>query len=423
MQFHLVLVYLPFVENLVYQQQQALRIAVDGVNILQTLLVGNARLQFLQRTHDECQRRTDIVCGIDQEPHLRLLQHLLVPALYHHEGEGGSHHDQQEIDQISQWRSVPWLFHPNRNGLGLFRVDTIAERPYLNDIFPRFHLVERDSVCSFVEREPVVTPVDTILESDVVRVLEGKQRELHRERILVVGHGEIVFHGTTALSVNNQVRQEHIPHLHITVLHITGVEGRNTIVCAKTNHSIGGLEHCAQHIFLIVQSVTIDMSYPFLGLTAVLPDTHRRAHPDVFLTVGNNAVDEFVVQRIRMWEAVNLVLDPVEDKETCIRSNQDIPLSLFTERITLNTCQHFVPAVLLETARLGIHTCDSIGASDPQKTVSVDEQSPYPVVRQTAQLSSILVHAVNGAFPRVGVIDNQSFTIVAYIHRSLPVIR
>ena len=124
-----------------------------------------------------------------------------------------------------------------------------------------------------------------------------------------------------------------------------------------------------------------------------------------------------------MWETVNLVLDPVEDEESCIRSNQDIPLSLFAERITLNTCQHFVPAILLETARLGIHTCDSIGASDPQQTVPVDEQSPYPVVRQTAQLSSILVHAVNGAFPRVGVINNQSFTIVAYIHRSLPVIR
>ena len=192
------------------------------------------------------------MCGIDQEPHLRLLQHLLVPALNHHEGEGSSSQDQQEIDQIGQGRSIPRLFHPHRNGLGLFRVDTIAKCPYLDDIFPRFHLVERDGIRSFVEREPVVTPVDTILERDVIRVLEGKQRELHDERILVVGHGEIVFHGTTALPVNNQVRQEHIPHLHITVLHIAGVEGRNTVVCAKTNHSIGGLEHCAQYIFLII---------------------------------------------------------------------------------------------------------------------------------------------------------------------------
>ena len=164
------------------------------------------------------------------------------------------------------------------------------------------------------------------------------------------------------------------------------------------------------------------MPNPFLCLTAVLPDTHRRAHPDVLFAVGNNSVDEFVVQRIRMREAVNLVLDTVEDIESCIRTDQDIALSLFTESITLNTWQSFVPAILLETARFGVHTRDSIGASDPQQTVPVDEQSPYPVVRQTAQLSSVLVHAVNGAFPCVGVIDNQSFTIVADIHRSLPVV-
>ena len=123
-----------------------------------------------------------------------------------------------------------------------------------------------------------------------------------------------------------------------------------------------------------------------------------------------------------MWEAVDLVLDPVENKKTGIRTDQDIPLSLLTESITLHTSQSFVPSILFETACFGVHTRDSIGASDPQQTVPVDEQSPYPVVRQTAQLSSILVHAVNGAFPCVGVIDNQSFTIVADIHRSLPVV-
>ena len=69
-QFHLVLVNLALVENLVHQQHQSLGITVDGLDVFQALFVVDALLQFLQRPHDERQRRADVVGGVDEELHL-----------------------------------------------------------------------------------------------------------------------------------------------------------------------------------------------------------------------------------------------------------------------------------------------------------------------------------------------------------------
>ena len=48
-QMHLVLVDLPLIEDLVYEQEQALGIAIDRLYILLILLIGNLGLQFVQR--------------------------------------------------------------------------------------------------------------------------------------------------------------------------------------------------------------------------------------------------------------------------------------------------------------------------------------------------------------------------------------
>ena len=53
---HLVLVNLALVQDLVYQEKQALRIAVDGVQVLLALCICQASFQLVERSHDECQR-------------------------------------------------------------------------------------------------------------------------------------------------------------------------------------------------------------------------------------------------------------------------------------------------------------------------------------------------------------------------------
>lgn len=50
-------------------------VALYGLYIpLVLLILRNILFQLLQRTHDKRQRRLDIVCGVDEEAHLRFLQ-------------------------------------------------------------------------------------------------------------------------------------------------------------------------------------------------------------------------------------------------------------------------------------------------------------------------------------------------------------
>ena len=83
MQMHLLLVNLTDIQNLVHKVEDTLRVTLDGVKrCLQLLAIGRCLfctqgLQLLQRTHDECQRRTDVVGGIDEELHLLLVKTLI----------------------------------------------------------------------------------------------------------------------------------------------------------------------------------------------------------------------------------------------------------------------------------------------------------------------------------------------------------
>ena len=55
-QMHLVLVYLSLVEYLVHQKQQALGVAVDGIDILFAFGIRDSCLQLVERSHNQCQR-------------------------------------------------------------------------------------------------------------------------------------------------------------------------------------------------------------------------------------------------------------------------------------------------------------------------------------------------------------------------------
>ena len=79
MEVHLVLVYLPLVQNLIDKDEQPVGIALDGLYITLALVIrGNMLLEFLQRTYNKCQWRLYVVCGIYEETHLRLFQFCLL---------------------------------------------------------------------------------------------------------------------------------------------------------------------------------------------------------------------------------------------------------------------------------------------------------------------------------------------------------
>ena len=72
---HLVLVDFPFVENLVDKDEQPVGVVVDGADVFLALLVaGKTGLEAVEGSDDERQRRFDVVGGINEEPHFRLLE-------------------------------------------------------------------------------------------------------------------------------------------------------------------------------------------------------------------------------------------------------------------------------------------------------------------------------------------------------------
>ena len=74
LQLHLLAVHLTDIKYLVHQILHALGVMLDGLQLVGYLWVEVALQQFVQRTHDERQRRADIVGGVDEELHLILVQ-------------------------------------------------------------------------------------------------------------------------------------------------------------------------------------------------------------------------------------------------------------------------------------------------------------------------------------------------------------
>ena len=85
---HLVLVNLPFVEDLVDEEQQPLRISVDRLHICLTVLIVYHVFQLRQRTKDEGQWGTDVMRRVHQELHLLITQlHPLHPSVVQEDGD------------------------------------------------------------------------------------------------------------------------------------------------------------------------------------------------------------------------------------------------------------------------------------------------------------------------------------------------
>ena len=193
-QVHLVLVDFPFVEDLVDKEQQPLGVAVHGVDVLYALGVSDFLPQFFQRPEDEGERRAYVVGGVDEEAHLLLLCLLLAFALHLPVDEEHDGRCDEEVCEVCPPCGVPGVLHDDGVFHGFLRCHPVVFRHDFDDILSRVLLVEGDAVAPFFCRRPLPS-VDPVEETYVVGVLEGEQRELHGERVVLEGDAHHVGQG------------------------------------------------------------------------------------------------------------------------------------------------------------------------------------------------------------------------------------
>ena len=108
-QLHLLLVNLTNVKNLTDKVEDAGSVMLNGLNVTLSvfLVIGQPAAQVAKRCHDERQRRTDIMGGIDKELHLLLVQLLVSTTAPQHGQQSQQGNSRQQIEDISQRRAVP----------------------------------------------------------------------------------------------------------------------------------------------------------------------------------------------------------------------------------------------------------------------------------------------------------------------------
>jgi len=117
-QVHLLLVHLTEVENLVDQGEYAIGIALDDVQFFLGILVHNLTFhQRMERTHDQCEGRTNVVGGIDQRFHLVFLELMGLATVVIGHAQVHKETKKQQINQPSQGGTVPRRLDDHRENL------------------------------------------------------------------------------------------------------------------------------------------------------------------------------------------------------------------------------------------------------------------------------------------------------------------
>ena len=360
--------------------------------------------------------------GIDEETHLRLFEISLTTTLKPVNTQYEKSGEKQRVQQIGPRGSIPRILYDYRDGLDTLRSLSITHRSHVDDILSGFHLIKRNGILSFAGGGPVSNSIDTVFESDVFRILISQQRKFHRERTFIVWNLEMVIQTIELSIADNKISEIHLSHFHTAILNRFRIEDSDTIIGSKGNQPVSRLGNCILNIFLVGQSIAMDMRNKLLILLRILPDAHRRTDPEIIFAVRDNAIDNFVTEILRSWEFGQLILDTVVDKKAVVGSDEDISLTLFTKRRTHIAFQQNALPKLLELARLGVHTRKAITRSNPEHTVSVNEHCFDPVVAKRVSSSILCLHENLGRFTRRSVIDDHSLTIVTEIKPSLPVI-
>ena len=310
-QVHLLLVNLTNVENLVHEVQDAVGVVLNGVDVAHRLLLSTTAaevlLQLGQRTHDERQRRPDVVRGVDEELHL-LLVHQAARATT--VGDGGASQYQQEqqgIEQASQRGAIPRSQYRHLNQFR-GRVGTVGQCSHLYIVGAGLQLAQRDGVRAVVGVQPR-SFVDAIFEGNVRGVGEVQLREHQCECVVAIRQPELVAQRHRLLrdvhavelrkrvhrhTFHDEIREQQGIGLLLHRLDGGGHERGQTVVGAEEDAVALRVQAHPIEVFAVVQAVAVHVADEAVLLAVVLPDAHRRGTPQVAVGSLHDVADGLV---------------------------------------------------------------------------------------------------------------------------------
>ena len=422
---HLLLVNLSDVENLVDKVEDALCVMLNRVNIAAGLLlvVRQAAAQVGQRRHDERQRRTDVMRGIDEELHLLLIELLIGMAAIGNDDKGNQACEDGEVDEVGRQGTIPRRTDGDDDDLLGGVVALSHSGTHGNAVGAWLQMAQGEVVLARRIGDPFAV-VDTVLIDAVHRVVEVKLRERQGDSVVEVAQREIaafdngffrnlhaVEHGTRVdrLVADRERREAQRFKLRLSGLDVARLEDGQSVVVAEKHHIVVGVHTHAVEILFRGQTIVANMTDERLLLGIVLPDTHRRGAPDIAIVRLDDVADGLVPELSGTREEGHASSLMVVEIESTIGSYGDITVTQLTDREADDAVEQLVPAVTEEAAVARVVAGDARGRSHPDDTVVIGSHTHHPVVAEVSHLDGILtLVAVILQFARLRVIDAEA---------------
>ena len=142
---------------------------LDGLQLILRFLIKVTAQQLVQRTHNQRQRRTDIVSGIDQELHLfliKLLSGLAAPAESKVSEESQCSY---YIYKVRPRGTIPRCPDDQVINLGI-GIDAILKSPDFKRIGTGLDMTERDDITTDSRLRPFFRAIHPVFEDHILRI-------------------------------------------------------------------------------------------------------------------------------------------------------------------------------------------------------------------------------------------------------------
>ena len=277
LQLHLLAVHLTNIKYLVHQILHTLGVMLNGFQLVGYLWIEIALQQFVQRTHDERQRRADIVRGVDEELHLILVQ-LLATTTNITQNQGAKRQESYTyIYNVCPRGSVPRCMHNNMENLGI-GINAVIVGSYLKDIRTGLHVGKRYHVSTYFGLSPLAVAIQSVLVNHVLGIGKVERRELQREGVIDEIKLDALGAGASHTAYIDACKQ-HFAYFGILYLQVGRIKRGDTIAEAEPDATIVGAHSCTADILATGQTITVKIAHKLLVGMFVLPKSHGSTDP------------------------------------------------------------------------------------------------------------------------------------------------
>ena len=213
-------------------------------------------------------------------------------------------------------------------------------------------------------------------------------------------------------------RQPDLLGQRLHALHLTGTEHGKSVVVAEVDDVVVGVHTHAVEVFLLVQSVAVDVPDELLARSVVLPEAHRGGAPDVAVVRLYDVADHLVAQGLAAREEPCAALLAVVEIESALGAHDDVAVGKLAERETHDAVEQLLPALSTEALGLRVEAGDARGCTHPYHAIAVGHHAHHPVVAELSRLGRVaagVVHAVVLKVPRLLVVDAEAARERGYV--------